>query len=135
MNNKVGTVIVIATVAAVAGAFVVRQNVARARVQALAEQAQDQDEQERLALRFKLLRDENAQLKESVSKLQAELRDKKHDHPSRWEYRFLSGTEKTINQEISKLGDDGWEFVAVIQPALPQPGGAVARLLFKRPKQ
>jgi hypothetical protein len=110
MNNKVGAVILIAIVAGVAGAFVVRQNGARAQAQqALAEQAQ-----------FQAL---------------AHVRDAKRDNPPRWEYRVLtsSGGDRVVIQEISELTDDGWEFVAVIQPALPT--GTPARILFKRPKQ
>jgi hypothetical protein len=105
MNNKIRAVIAIAIVAAVMGSLVVvRQNVALAqRKQALAEQLQAQE----------VLLD-------------------RIQEPLRWEYRVLSssGSDKVMSQEISKLTDEGWEFVAVIQPALPT--GTPARLLFKR---
>jgi hypothetical protein len=54
----------------------------------------------------------------------------------RWEYRVVSvaGNDDAVNQAISKLTDERWEYVGVIPPA-PAPDRPFARMLFKRIRQ
>jgi hypothetical protein len=69
--------------------------------------------------------------------------------PSKWEYKImpLVRDDQQAEQEMNKLGDEGWELVGTTNsvsssvrqgPGPGGPGGAVStrsRLIFKRPKK
>jgi hypothetical protein len=54
----------------------------------------------------------------------------------RWEYRVLSiaGSDDAVNQAISKLTEDRWEYVGVVPPG-SEPDHPCARILLKRIKR
>ncbi len=91
--------------------------------------AQAQAEAERASAEAAMLRSEEALGR--GNKVPAEAR------PPRWEYRVLSieGGDEAVNQAISKLTEDRWEYVGVVQPASGPQGVYAAKMLFKRMKR
>jgi hypothetical protein len=108
MRTRIGVVFVVALVAAVAGALIVRQ-----------EQALGQAEKApQLDKKSPIFRPDTP--RPAFPVLQ----------PQRWEYRVLSLNDKddAANEDLARLTSDGWDYAGVIQSALP-PARATAQLV------
>ena len=124
MRTRIGVVFAVALLAAVGGAFVVRQGQALGQ----AEKAPQLDKP-----------------KSSIFRPDTPRPTFLGAQPQRWEYRVLSLKDKdeAANEDLTRMTSDGWDYAGVIQSALPpthatgpMPAqtfpGTPTRVLFKR---